>query len=259
MTVDGGSKVVSGKSLIGVGSDINGAASITGAGSQWTTNSNLYVGYAGIGVLDVSDDALVSVGGNLSLASIGYSTGSGSSGTVNLNGGTLDLQGHDITQGGGTAALHFTEGTLKNVGSFGFDLHQQGGILAAGASPGAMAITGNYVLDSAGTLQVELAGPGGVAGSDFDFYSITGSATLSGMLEVLPDGGFRPTNGGHFDVLSAVSIDAGSLNLSSGYSYEILDNAGSQFLRITAVPEPASLALLEMGGLAWLGRRRRVQ
>ena len=50
-------------------------------------------------------------------------------GTVNLSGGTL--QADSITKGVGTAVFNFTGGTL-DVGTFGFELEQEGGILSRG-------------------------------------------------------------------------------------------------------------------------------
>src|SRR5690606_3307449 len=134
---------------------------------------------------------------------------------------------------------------------------QTGGTLAAGHSPGAMTIDGDYLLD-AGTLQIELAGSGGVAGIDFDFYDITGTATLSGVLELIGWDGFTPTAGQTFSVLTASSIDTTGLTLAGldGFTYSILAGGSGQVLQLQAVPEPAT-GLLALGGAFVLLRRRR--
>lgn len=141
---------------------------------------------------------------------------------------------------------------------FGFSLHQQGGTLAAGASPGYMLIDGDYTLDAGAILEVELAGSNGDASIDFDRYDITGDAVLNGMLEILGYAGFDPAYGEYFDVLSAVSIDAAGLTLSGldTFTYEILPDGDYELLRLIAVPEPGSLAILAFGGIGMLVRRR---
>ena len=67
-------------------------------------------------------------------------------------------------------------------------------------------ITGDYMQQAAGTLQIELAGNGGLPGNDFDQLSVTGNTTLAGTLQILPIAGFVPEYGDRFEVLTYGSL-----------------------------------------------------
>jgi hypothetical protein len=53
----------------------------------------------------------------------------------------------------------------------------------------------------------------GTANNAFDSWSITGAATLSGILSVDAIAGFTPSAGQSFTILTAASVDAASLTL----------------------------------------------
>jgi len=193
--------------------------------------------------------------------------GTSSSGTVNLSGGTLTAA--SIEKGTGTANFNFTGGVL-HVGAFGFDLVQNGGVLAPGASPGMTSISGNYLMN-AGALEIEINGydqgdQGPIDGIGYDLVNVSGDATLNGTLQVALLDGFQPSLGDVFDVLQADSISLGSGftleqllgGSSSNLAYSIVPFGTDEVLRLTAVPEPSSLALLLLAAsLAWFGFRFR--
>ena len=132
---------------------------------------------------------------------------------LRLNGRTMNITGagrvninNDGTSG--------TAGTVSNSGTLG----------------GAGKIFGNLVNNAAGKLAIDIAGTGlyGEQG-----LSVTGSATLAGTLQISLLGGFTPTNGNTFDVLTAASIANNGLSLggaSSGFSFSIV---GGNTLRLT--------------------------
>ncbi len=195
----------------------------------------------------------VELEGDLSVA-----IGEDSEGTVTLAGGTLDMHGNDILVGQGTAHFNLTDGRLRHVGRFGLDLDQLGGILAAGNSPGTMIIGGDYTKGENATLELELAGLGGQAGVDFDYYEVEGVARLAGMISVLADGDFSLAQSASFDFLTATTIDITGLTIDApvGATLGVFAGAnGGQVLRLTLlVPEPISVTLLLVGCLVVVGR-----
>src|SRR5262249_39645009 len=67
-------------------------------------------------------------------------------------------------------------------------------------SPGVLTIVGDYTQTAGGVLVVEIVGP--IAGTDFDQFAVTGLAALDGTLTVNLTGGFVPSSGDSFQVLT---------------------------------------------------------
>lgn len=127
-------------------------------------------------------------------------------------------------------------------------------------------VFGNFSVLGGGILAMELAGRGtGI----FDTMTITGSALFdaASMLQLdllAPDAQYSPGFLETFDLLTASSITLNGLVIATNdpsgtvFSPSVIDNAdGSQTLRITAVPTPATAALLGAATLI-AARRRRV-
>lgn len=238
------------------------AVTVTGAGSRFSSTGYQFVmgeRYSGSGAhtltLNVRDQALAEIDSDLVMARNAIATA-----VVNLDGGTLQLYGHDVVFGPGAASFNFIDGTLAGVGTFGSDLHQQGGRLAAGASPGAMTIDGDYQLDEGAVLEIELGAADGTAGLDHDVYHITGQATLSGSLDVLPTTGFEITEGVTYDVMTATTIDTALLTLHhpSLFDFEVVAHDNGEALRLTVLPEPSTAIVLAAGILGLIRPNRRV-
>jgi len=192
--------------------------------------------------------------------------GLGSSGSYDLQGGTLDVNVIDT----GTGNFSFTGGTLS-VDSYLGNLVNNGGTLAPGNSPGVTTIEGDYSQDINSSLKIELAGL--LAGTEYDVLDISGSATLDGILDVsLFDRGsglFEPADGDYFDILMADTI-IGEFDLlmlavlGEGLEWELsymLDDFNIDILRLnvnSAVPIPASVWLFGSGllGLVCVARRK---
>lgn len=117
---------------------------------------------------------------------------SGGTATVTLDGGTLDLQGHNW---GGTVAIdtnNFLSGTLKNVGQInngasgltktgsgtlllrGNNTYTGGTVVSAGTLGGDGSVSSAVTVSSAGTLQP------GLGGGDTSTLTINNSLTLAG-------------------------------------------------------------------------------
>ena len=136
------------------------------------------------------------------------------------NGAAINLSAGSVTattlREVGTGNFNFTGGTLS-VDTFEGDLTQDGGTLAPGSSAGITNITGNYNLNS-GTYEAELAGGGGVAGTDFDQVDVTGNVNLvGGSLDVSLLSPFTPSLGQFFDIVNVGSSLTGTFSgLSQG-------------------------------------------
>ncbi len=190
-------------------------------------------------------------------------------GTINLTGGTLTAT--TIDSGGGEAVFNWTGGAL-HVDAFGsasspIPLIQNGGTLAPGNSVGTTTVYGDYTQAAAGALQIEIAGTG-TGGADFDLVEVHGDTLLAGWLEVSLLDDFLPELGDSFDVLSTSgALDIAGLQLtgdppspSFGW-WEAAAIAGSggegMILRLSAVPEPASLIMMLLAMALLVARRQR--
>jgi T5SS/PEP-CTERM-associated repeat protein len=118
LNVSGGANVTSINGFLGFSANSSGAVSLSGASSLWQNSNNITVGGLGSGILTVGSGSLVSVGGTLTVGSLGTVKGSGSISGIVQNGGTV----------------------------------------APGASPGILTFNGSYAQTPAGKLQIEIGG-----------------------------------------------------------------------------------------------------
>jgi len=195
LTIAAGGSVSSDTGVIGGFTGGAGTVTVTGAGSTWTNTGDLRVGVNGGGTLYVFDEGLVSVGGTLSIGA--GSTASGD--------GTID-------------------GNVTN-----------NGLVAPGASPGALNIEGDYAQSAAGTLHIELAGV--VPGTQYDQLLITGDAMLDGTLEVSLLGGFVPSPGQSYTLLTAADVDG-------TFSIEMLPSVPGRIFDVIYNPQSVVLTVL---------------
>jgi len=143
-------------------------------------------------------------------------------GVLTLAGGTLSAGRLEMGDGGGTFA--FTDGTLE-AESIGFDLTQDGGILAAARSIGALAIEGDYCLN-AGQLHVELSGCDNSDANDMqhDALSVAGDVHFAGTLalEWVPgEAGLK--FGGTYDLIAYGGVFSGGLTIDCGFEAYLAD------------------------------------
>lgn len=124
-------------------------------------------------------------------AAAGYTQ---SAGQTVLDGGTLAAAAGVNIQGGTLSGSGTVTGNVSN-----------GGTLSPGASPGAIAITGNYTQGAGGQLTMEVGGL--VSGSQHDALAVSGTASLNGGLTVTLINGFVPAPG---DSVSLVTFASSS-------------------------------------------------
>ena len=156
--------------LIGYGS-CSGQLSISGSGSSWTNHNDMIIGVMNEGTV-TQTGGLVSNAGTIYISGDGYDTGTG---TYNLEGGTLAIQG-GIVDGGGTAAFNFGGGTLRADAAFSSSIN--------------MTMTGtggNGTVDSNSydvALSGNLTGAGGITKTGTGALTLTGANTYTGVTTV---------------------------------------------------------------------------
>ena len=220
--------------------------------------------------------------------------GPGTTGTVNMNGGLFAAQYVYLRTDGAT--FNYNDGRLA-VYSFNTTngtgaLAQHGGTLAPGFDPadrsrtslaGTSLIDGAYLLDTAGTLEIELLGP-----AEYDQLIVNGAVNLDadamggGALDVKL--GFESQVGDAFTILNKTSAGAifghfaGLAELGTfdesylDYTYEFLisylggtgndvtltvvNKTGSTHPVVIPAPGALFLGVFGTGLLPWLRRRR---
>ncbi|HEY5838344.1 MAG TPA: Ig-like domain-containing protein [Pyrinomonadaceae bacterium] len=113
--------------------------------------------------------------------------------TLSMAGGTISnsqtfRQNSGAITGGGN--FNLTNATFFGRGNVTANLSLVNSNMNPGASPGVLNITGNYTQDSASDLFIELGGT--LPGTGFDQLNISGTATLSGRLNVSVINGHCP-------------------------------------------------------------------
>jgi len=268
----GGATVNSNGFNVGIAQALGGSGGLTksGAGTLTLSAVNTYTGATSINA------GTLALGAAASLASTQISVSSGATFDVSAQaysvGSGVTLTNNGTVNGGFTVA---SSGTLKGSGTFSGAVAVNGA-LNPGNSPGVQTFASGLTLGAASATTMEIAGLGGVAGTDFDFINVTGGTlTNDGSLAIVDFGGYDisaqtgtynlfdfVTGAGDFD---GVTVDGNSLTYNGGtdawnstvgsttYSF----SEGTGVLSVTVVPEPTAAFL---GGLGLLGllRRRRV-
>ena len=188
----------------------------------------------------------------------------------------LNLNGNNLSQTGmGTLAINSVvnadggsvnaaAGVLTGNGTIEGDLVNSGGSVSPGNSPGILQVRGDYSQGPDANLLIEIAGT--LAEVEHDVLRVSGTASLDGTLIVDVLLGFDPQAGDRFSVLDVGQVE-GTFDdiqlpaLSAGLRWHASELYASGALGVVSVPEPATLGLLLMGGLATgygYGRRRHL-
>jgi hypothetical protein len=149
-------------------------------------------------------------------------------------------------------------GNVRGAGSFtGSGTVQFEGGYSPGGSPAAVGFEGDLVLGSGADLVMELGGL--LLGSQYDHLDIAGLFAADGTLDVTLLPGFIPRPGDEFDLLNFADLDGAFERirlpaLAPGLAWDTSSLYATG--EIGVVPEPATVLLLALGGLAMLQRRR---
>ncbi len=250
---------------------------------SWQMNGTMNLaGSGGLPVTRVAGSHM-QVTGNLNVTSgiaqitadTTFSHGSDSA-TITIDAGaTLRMRGHTVV---GSNTLFAGSGTLQNgvdgdlVLNSGVSLSQVGlvnnSLLRIAADAPGIASVDRFTSTATAVLGVDIGGI--VAGTEHDLFLVTGgSAILDGVLNVglLPIGGgstFAPVIGDEFTILSALGGVSGVFSNDPftqvgwlTYDWTIIYNPHTVVLRLdNIVPAPGSVALLGLGGLVAVRRRR---
>jgi cyclophilin family peptidyl-prolyl cis-trans isomerase len=124
------------------------------------------------------------------------------------------------------------------------------GTLAPGLELGSITVQ-SYQQHAGGTLEIQLRG---TTDTQHDRLVVLGGALLGGTLDVSLLGGFVPTLGQQFTVLTGNSILDQFENfdlptLSTGLRWDIDQSASALTLSVIAIPEPASVSMLVAAGV----------
>jgi T5SS/PEP-CTERM-associated repeat protein len=248
--------------------------SVTGAGSSFNSSGHITVGAINndINNLTVGDGGSVIAAGGLVVLQDGDNSYLNK---INLNDGGHLTVGTDFDASmvgfnfntGGTLSV---EGQLTGLSSLESgrrletpdllgDLTVQG-IFAPGTSPADSLLDGTLTVASDGTLEMELGGY--AAGTEYDRLTVTGLASLDGLLDIVFLDSFSATNGASFDLFnwdggvsgtfSAISTTA----LAAGQYWDTSELYTTG--QLSVVPEPGSVGLLGLGsGILLFTRRHR--
>jgi hypothetical protein len=166
-----------------------------GGGSPQINNKGLFLRSAGGGRSTVGGtNILFANTGNVEVRS-GYLD---LSATYTQTGGATILNGGDIQRW----PLRIDGGKLQGTGTVIGDLQISGGATSPGLSAGTITITESYVQNAAGSYTVEIGGL--TPGTDHDQVNLSGTdgVTLDGTLDVSLIGGFIPTDGDSFTIMT---------------------------------------------------------
>ncbi|HSS41125.1 MAG TPA: hypothetical protein VLK37_01080 [Solirubrobacterales bacterium] len=168
--------------------------------------------------------------------------------SASVNGGQIEQTGAGAeiviptgTNLGPGAPLKLKAGTLRGGGSVSGTVENTGGVVAPGASPGTLTVTGSYVQAAGGRLEIEVAGTGA---GQFDTLAVGGGATLGGTLALIPTAGFAENSavGNSVPFLTYGSSVAGGFSpitvnpaLSCGKAFATSTDEGAKALKATVV------------------------
>jgi T5SS/PEP-CTERM-associated repeat protein/autotransporter-associated beta strand protein len=172
--VDGGSVLTDYACSVGTNSGVNGSVTVTGAGSKWTTGSNLVIAHNGSAVVNIQ------AGGLVSDKTAYVCDGSGSTGTVTVSGsgskwtaGTLYL-GHS-----GNASLSVDTGGQVSSGNTFLGYNP--------GSTGTATVTGSGSSWTSGDLYVGSSGGGTLTVTDGAAVTVN-YAIFASMTSLLGNG-----------------------------------------------------------------------
>jgi hypothetical protein len=142
-----------------------------------------------------------------------------------VSAGPIDIQGGSVFGTGNLSASVNSSGVITPADS--------------GAKTGVLTITGAYTQNPAGALDINIAGT--TPGKQFDRLAVTGTASLSGTLNIGLLNGFVPTVGSVFGILTASSVSGRfatvhGASINSSEHFVVKYNANNVTLHVVTGP-----------------------
>jgi carbonic anhydrase/acetyltransferase-like protein (isoleucine patch superfamily) len=210
----------------------------------------------------------VFVGGTANLTNNGTISADSSGGVITVApNGTFTNNGTLNTATGATIVLptNFSNnGLMKGTGTFTVPgTLTNAGTVAPGASPGSLALTGNYAQAAAGTFAVELQSL-----AIHDLFNVSGTAAVGGTLALSCFGACSFNVGDVVTILDSVGDLSGSFasvtlnGFATGAFSVVYDTVNDKVdllvtQAVSSVPEPSSYAMLlaGLGMVGWFAKR----
>ena len=205
-----------------VGDGAGSSGTVLVSGGTWTNSNELFVGFRGTGVVQVTGGTLVSISDS-TLGAIG-----GSRGTVDVSSGDWQIGGMLKIGNAGNGVLNISGGSVSNIsadsilGADGGDgtVTVSGGIWQGGAmsigeyGSGTLLVSGGVVESSGATLGVRYGGSGTAtisSGTWINYAPLLVGGTGTGVLNV--NGGYAGNSNG---IIARESGSVGTVTVSSG-------------------------------------------
>ena len=169
--------------------------------------------------------------------------------TFSISGGIAQVDGTlSVSSGVSTSGT----GVISGTGSLSSNT-TNAGVIEAGdvPSPGVLNIPSSYTQNSTGSFEVAIGGT--TVGTQYSQVKVAGAASLAGALSVRLIGGFAPSLGNSFTILTASAIAGqfSSINspaLPSGLAWSVAYNSTSVVLSVvSASPTSYTLTIAEPG------------
>lgn len=159
----------------------------------------------------------------------------GRTGAAHTNGGTLRVAGNQTGTIVGTSFTVSGSGRVEGQGTLTIPGFSNGGTVAPGLPVGKLTVNGTHTQTATGSVAVDLGG--NVQGGDYDWYAVSGTASVNGTLQVRLVNGFDPPSNTEFTVMTASSLTGAFSTLDlvdfpPNKSAEIVYTANSVKVRI---------------------------